>query len=288
MKRSVPLLLAVLLLISLCACRGNAPAVPETSPAADSASEEKTVHLLNNPVEFERSDGSVETIYLTSVTLRDDCTVCTFLRDASAEGAEEFPDVYARTESGDEYVLEPAQFTDGAVCFCAADIPVGEITELSFGAVTVELSDITAFSDAETLYKEKLNDLHEMRYSELFAYAMGSDGAYSEGVASELADRMMEDPVEFAYQLLIVGCPHEGSAESFVSSMNGEEDELFSAYGFDAAAEKEICTLICSGCLVTEFNAAVETMQQSDDPYVLEIAQVLTDARRMISDTGGQ
>lgn len=292
MKRILPLLLAAILIFALCACQTKAPAEsveptpesPAASPDSDySKATELTFRLLNYPLTFEREDGAEETIYLTSVTLRKNCTVITFLRKTDASGDTEFPQLKACTESGEEFVLYPEMLSYGAVCFnVSEELPVPEIIELVCAQNRIVLTKLDNYSaDVSGLYTEKLNTLSTMDYTELFSYCLGSDGAYSEGAYGELAKRMTADPEEFALRMLAPVYPFGEGAKVFLDTADVTE-EFYTAYGFDSKTELEICVGICSACLAPDVQQTIDSLKASGDPNYGYVADVLSEAFSMI------
>lgn len=286
MKRSAALLCIIILVVTaLCACGKIAPAEntdtdivsqSTASPTDNVGITEITYRLMNYPLQMEEDQGKV---YVTSLTLRGNCSTLTYLRSENASESLDFPALTARTESGAEYVLSPVFITEGTVCFDECDgLPVSEITEISYGGSTFFLTDLKNHSsEVADLYTDGLNRLSAMSYPELISYCLGSDGAYSEGAYGELAKRMVADPEEFALRLLATAYPFGQDAVSFMATAD-VTGQFFGSYGFDGKTKLEICTNICAACLAPDVQKTITCLEKTDDPYYAQIASLLTGA----------
>ncbi|NCC67360.1 MAG: hypothetical protein EOM14_04060 [Clostridia bacterium] len=286
MKRYTALLCIIMLIVTaLCACGIKAPAAsPDTddvskgtaSPTDNVGITEKTYRLMNYPLQLEKEQGEV---YLTSLTLRENCSMLTYLRSGDASESLDFPALTARTERGEEYVLSPVYVTEGTVCFDECDgLPMSDITEISCGGSTVFFTDLENHSsEVSGLYTDGLNRLSAMSYPELISYCLGSDGAYSEGAYGELAKRMVVNPEEFALRLLATAYPFGTDAVAFMATAD-VTGHFYDSYGFDGETKLEICTNICAACLLPDVQKTITCLENTDDPYYAQIASLLTGA----------
>lgn len=286
MKRFVALMcLTIFIAAALSACGKTTPnANPGTdedpqitvSPADSSGINEISFNLMNFPLQMEGAQGEV---YLTSLTLREDCSMLTYLQSEKTSEILDFSALTARTESGEEFVLSPAFVTEGTVCFdVCEDLPVSEIVEIICGSDTICLTNLENHSSAvASLYTDGLNRLSAMSYPELISYCIGSDGAYSEGAYGELAKRMIANPEEFALRLLATAYPFGQDAVSFMETAD-VTSQFYGSYGFDGETKLQICTNICAACLVPDVQKTITALEETKDPYYEQIASLLTGA----------
>lgn len=284
MKRFVALMCIIIFIAAaLSACGKTSPSgnpdtdeIPQNTESAAERSGEITFNLMNYPLQTGEGQCAV---YLTSLTLRENCSMLTYLRSEEASGTIDFPSLTASTESGEEYVLSPSFVTDGTVCFDECDgLPVSEINEIICGGDTICLTNLENHSaDVVSLYTDGLNRLSSMSYPELISYCIGSDGAYSEGAYGELAKRMIANPEEFALRLLATAYPFGLDAVSFMATTD-VTSQFFGSYGFDGETKLEICTFICSACLVPDVQKTITALEETKDPYYAQIASLLTGA----------
>ncbi len=286
MKRYTALLCIMILVVTaLCACGKIAPAAStdtddvsqNTASPTDSAGiTDITYRLMNYPLQLE--DEQI-TVYLTSLTLRENCPMLTYLCSEDAPESLDFPAITARSESGTEFVLSPAYVTDGTVCFDECDgLPVSEITEISCGGNTIFFTNLENHSsEVSGLYTDGLNRLSAMSYPELISYCLGSDGAYSEGAYGELAKRMVVNPEEFALRLLATAYPFGVDAVAFMATAD-VTGQFYDSYGFDGETKLEICTNICAACLSPDVQETITCLENTENPYYAQIASLLTGA----------
>ena len=213
------------------------------------------------PIECDTSDGVTETVYLTSITLRKDSAMCNFIlssNDAPTPNA--FPDIIAVTEDGKEYTLTAKLMVKGAVVFECTDVPVADIVSLKIGGDTLQVYALLLNPASEDVFEKRLNDLPQMGYAELFAYCVGSDGAYAEGVYSEMAKRFLKNPKEFATHLMLPAYPFTDDYRKDLSTIIMESS---SAFGFNRSTNYMICYNILYQCNPEERDDAIMTLLMS-------------------------
>lgn len=275
MKKLISLALAIVFVLCLGACGADKTPGDSTDQPSVNASE-LSYRLGSCTVRYVGAEDTPRSVALTSITLRGDRSICTYLRVDDMKFSPDFPELSAKTLSGDTYYLKPDMITDGTVCFeSVPELPVSEIVTITAGDATIDLTSGVATASGDD--NGRLNRLSSMSWAELFAYCLGSDGAYSEGAYGELARRMVAEPEEFALRLLTPAYPYPDSAASFLATADILPD-FFEAYGFDDALELEICTGICAACLAPNTQKVIETLSGSGDTQLLKVAGILSEA----------
>lgn len=237
------------------------------------------------PIECNTSDGGTETVYLTSITLRKDSAMCNFILSSNdAPTPNTFPDIIALTEDGKEYTLTATLVVKGAVVFQCTDVPVAQIVSLKIGGETLQIYALPLNPEAEDVYLERLNDLPTMGYAELFAYCVGSDGAYAEGVYSEMAKRFIRNPDAFAAHLMLPAYPFTDYYQKSISTINME---FASTLGFNRSTNYEICYNVLYECTPEERDAAIMTLLLSSNSIISDAGSLFSLANNNLDKSSG-
>ena len=227
---------------------------------------EKTYKLGAIPVKCETGSGT-ETVYLTSITLRSDSAMCNFICSSKDAPIPIFPDIIAVAADKKEYKLSDQLSIKGASCFECTDVPVNDITILNINGVDFQINSLPSNLGETDVFLDRLNDLPDMSYSELFAYSRGSDGAYAEGVFSEMAKRFKNNPEEFAVHMMMPAYP---IADDYKTSLSVIDYKYESTKGFDWLTNYEICYFVLNECTPEERDAAIKALSRSDYEIVKE------------------
>ncbi len=237
------------------------------------------------PIECDTSDGGTETVYLTSITLRKDSAMCNFIRASNdAPIPKDFPNIIAVTEDGKEYTLTASVVVKGAVVFECTDVPVAEIVSLKIGGETLQVYALPLNPSSEDVFEKRLNDLPQMGYAELFAYCVGSDGAYAEGVYSEMAKRFIKNPNEFAAHLMLPAYPFTDDYRKSLATINME---FSSKFGFNRSTSYLICYNILYKCTPEEPKAAIMTLLVSSNIIISDAASLFYLADESVDEATG-
>ncbi len=243
----------------------------------DSSKIETTYRLYGCPLELLNADNKTEPYYLTSITLRENSAMVTYIYDSKVTKImpAAVPDIIAVTSDGKEFTLQLGMLTSGAMAFETKNLPFQEIITLKMGDNEIKLNSPRPYPQAEDAFKDGLDRLADMSYSELLAYSVGSDGAYSDGAFSELSKRFLNNPEEFAAHFMMPAYP---IGDDYKKSLEKMDKEYESMLGFDWSMNQQLLYNVLYNCTPEERAAAIKTLSESKYELIQEAALLFRDA----------
>ena len=248
----------------------------------DSSEVEKTYRLYGCPLELTDSGGNTGTYFLTSITLRKNSAMVTYIYDGEDTKLmpSAVPDIIAYTSDVKEYTLQLVLQSSGTMVFETKNLDFQHITKLKIGDNELKLNSPRPYPSSEDAFKNGLDNLADMTYSELLAYSVGSDGAYSDGAFSELRKRFLSNPEEFAAHFMMPAYPLDDDYKKSLDVINMEYE---ATRGFDWAMNQQLLYNILYYCTPEERDAAIKTMGESKYEVVQEAASLFRDAALPLS-----
>ena len=243
---------------------------------------EKTDRLYGYPLALTDSDGNTGTYYLTSITLRKNSAMVTYICDSEDTKLmpAAVPDITAVTSDEKESTLQLGMITGGAMVFEAKNLDFQHVITLKIGDNEIELNSPHPYPQAEDAFKNGLDRLADMGYSELLAYSVGSDGAYSDGAFSELQRRLLSNPEEFAAHFMMPAYPIGDDYKKSLDVINMDYD---ATRGFDWSMNQQLIYNILYNCTPEERSAAIKAMSESQYGIIREAASLFKDASLTLS-----
>ena len=255
---------------------------PDNSPSTEGSDDNaaaKTYRLGGYPLKSKTADDDSEIYYLTSITLRNNSAMVSYIcssNDTPLPTA--IPDIIAVAADKKEYTLKCVLWDRGYFNYECKDIPYSEIDSLKILGVDVPIKPASFYAPSEDVLNRRLSDLPNMSFAELFAYCEGSDGAFSDGVYSEMAKRFVKNPEEFAAHFMMPAYPFANDYKKTLSSINMN---YTATQGFDEATNESICYNVLYECLYElspdELNAVIKTLSNSDYEIVRKAAEIFAD-----------
>ncbi|MFB0919275.1 MAG: M56 family metallopeptidase [Oscillospiraceae bacterium] len=237
---------------------------------------EKTYRLYGYTLELLNTDNKTEPYYLTSITLRKNSAMVTYIYDSEVTKLTPaaVPDIIAVTSDGKEFTLQLGLLTSGAMVFEAKNLSFQEINTLKIGDNEIKLNSPRAYPQAEDAFKNGLDRLADMSYSELLAYSVGSDGGYSDGAFSELRKRFLNNPGEFAAHFMMPAYPIGDDYKKSLDTINMDYE---ATRGFDWSMNQQLLYNVLYYCTPEERNAAISTLSESQYEIIREAADLFKD-----------